>query len=178
VSRRNQLLAALCALVVPLGTVAAESKVRPGDAGTAASPSVGLGSAGQAVGQSDGRGQIKLTIKGFRSSRGRALIALFRNDKGFPGKPPKGAPYLAVPIVDGVATGLFEHVPPGAFAVTVLHDEDDDGKMKTSFFGIPKEGLGFSRDARARFGPPDYEDCQVLLQPGRRETLSITMLYY
>ena len=175
-SRRNQLLAALCAVVVPLGTVAADSKVRPADAGTA--PSASAGSSSESVGESDGRGQIKLTIKGFRSSRGRALIALFRSDKGFPGKPPKGAPYLAVPIVEGVATGLFEHVPPGAFAVTVLHDEDNDGKMKTSFFGIPKEGLGFSRDARARFGPPDYQDCQVVLNPGRRETLSITMLYY
>ena len=37
-----------------------------------------------------------------------------------------------------------------------LVDEDSDGVMARSLFGLPREGYGFSNDAEARFGPPRF----------------------
>ncbi len=38
----------------------------------------------------------------------------------------------------------FAGIAPGRYAVTAQHDEDGDGKLKTNFIGMPKEGVGIS----------------------------------
>jgi uncharacterized protein (DUF2141 family) len=42
---------------------------------------------------------------------------------------------------------------------------------------IPREGFGFSRDARVRFGPPKFGEAAFEVVPGARETLVIRMRY-
>ena len=57
------------------------------------------------------------------------------------------------------------NIAPGIYAVQVHLDEDDDGRINRNFFGIPREGLGFSNDAPFRFGPPSFDDAAVSLSP-------------
>ena len=52
----------------------------------------------------------------------------------------------------------FENIPFGEYAVKVIHDENIDNNLDTNWLGIPKEAFGFSNNARARFGPPDFKD--------------------
>jgi uncharacterized protein (DUF2141 family) len=59
--------------------------------------------------------------------------------------------------VEGVVTTSF-NVEPGEYAISVHHDDNDNGKMDTNFIGIPKEPTGLSNGAVAKFGPPKYED--------------------
>jgi len=123
-------------------------------------------------------GEVQVKVTGFRNERGKVFVALWRGKKDFPGTPPAGSPTASVNIVKGVAQTKFVAVPPGTFAVTVFHDEDGDGELKTNFIGIPKEGIGFSRDARGRFGPPGWDAAKLTLEPGEVEPVNITMLYY
>ena len=58
---------------------------------------------------------------------------------------------------DGVVMATFE-VEPGDYAVSVHHDDNDNGKMDTNFIGIPKEPTGLSNGAVPKFGPPKYKD--------------------
>ncbi len=56
------------------------------------------------------------------------------------------------------ATCSFKNVKPGAYAVSVMHDIDNDGELDTNMVGRPKEPWGVSNDAPAeRFGPPKFE---------------------
>ena len=59
--------------------------------------------------------------------------------------------------VGGVVTTSFE-VEPGEYAISVHHDDNDNGKMDTNFIGIPKEPTGLSNGAVPKFGPPKYRD--------------------
>lgn len=59
--------------------------------------------------------------------------------------------------VGGAVTTSF-NVEPGEYAISVHHDDNDNGKMDTNFIGIPKEPTGLSNGAVAKFGPPKYED--------------------
>ncbi|MFI9654523.1 DUF2141 domain-containing protein [Guyparkeria sp. GHLCS8-2] len=62
-------------------------------------------------------------------------------------------------------------VAPGTYALAVIHDEDMSGKLDTQWLGIPREGCGFSSDARTRFGAASF--------PYDGETLSLTIsLHY
>ena len=68
-------------------------------------------------------------------------------------------PFVAhAPAHRGMTTVSVAHVPPGVYAIQAHHDINANGRIDTNFFGIPVEGIGFSRDAPFRFGPPRFED--------------------
>jgi uncharacterized protein (DUF2141 family) len=45
--------------------------------------------------------------------------------------------------VNGASTVTFRNLPVGEYAVNILHDENNDGKIKKGII-LPKEGIGFS----------------------------------
>lgn len=57
----------------------------------------------------------------------------------------------ANPVID--ITGL----PPGDYAISAIHDENDNKKLDKSFIGMPTEGVAFSNNAKVSFGPPKFE---------------------
>lgn len=112
----------------------------------------------------EGKGRIVVTIAGFKSDNGWMRISLFSSKKGFPGKHELAVSAGSRAIKGRTSSFVFEGVPHGTYAIAVLHDENGNGKMDTNFIGIPKEGGGTSRDARARFGPPSYDDAKFVLR--------------
>jgi uncharacterized protein (DUF2141 family) len=121
---------------------------------------------------------LVVEMRGFKSDKGKALVALFASKDGFPDHPKKAARRLEVDIKKGAAVAVLSDLAPGTYAVAVLHDEDGDKAMKTGLFGIPKEGFGASQDARGRFGPPSFGDAKLEIRAGRKVTTRIKMIYY
>lgn len=50
------------------------------------------------------------------------------------------------------------YLPFGLYGISVFHDINSDGVLNTGMFGIPKEPVGFSNNARGSFGPPKFGD--------------------
>lgn len=50
----------------------------------------------------------------------------------------------------------FVNVPPGTYAIALLHDENSNGRVDRVLM-VPREGYGFSRDAPVRMGPPSFD---------------------
>jgi len=121
---------------------------------------------------------IRVTIKGFRNTKGQALVSLFASSKGFPDKGQIAQERKAYRIVGGQIEIRFDDVKPGSYAVAVLHDEDKDFKMKTGLFGIPKEGYGASNGASSRFGPPKFSDAKFKVTAKDDVQLTISMIYH
>lgn len=121
---------------------------------------------------------LVVEMKGFRSDKGKALVALFASKEGFPDSPKKALRRIEVDIKKKAAVAVLNNVAPGTYAVAVLHDEDGNKSMKTGLFGIPKEGYGASQDARGNFGPPSFGDAKLEIRPGRRVTTRIKMAYH
>ena len=70
---------------------------------------------------------------------------------------------VAEQLENGTVTTVFE-LDPGNYAVSVHHDENDNGKMDTRIFPpIPREPVGTSNNAPPRMGPPKYEDAVFTL---------------
>ena len=67
----------------------------------------------------------------------------------------------AAPAKPGSVVVSVDGIPPGRYAVQAYHDEDGDGRLRRSLFGIPTEAIGFSRDARVRLGAPSFEDAAI-----------------
>ncbi|MEK6478379.1 DUF2141 domain-containing protein [Catalinimonas sp. 4WD22] len=58
----------------------------------------------------------------------------------------------------------FEKLPQGTYAVSVIHDHNDNGELDMNAVGIPTEGYGFSKDAMGMFGPPSFEKAQINIE--------------
>ncbi len=98
--------------------------------------------------------QLSLSVEGLRSEKGRILVCVTRLADHFPDctDDPAGR-HLAVPA--SAATISLGMLPPGDYAIAIVHDENGNGKLDT-FMGIPREGVGFSRNPVLRFGAPRF----------------------
>ncbi len=118
---------------------------------------------------------IEIAITDIKNDNGYILIALFSNEKGFPDKSDKANKKLRIPAKKGTVKGVFTAVPAGTYAYGVIHDENDNQQLDTGFFGIPKEGFVFSRNAMGTVGPPSFSDAAFKVESASIiHTLKIT----
>ncbi len=118
---------------------------------------------------------LQVTVKNIKGHKGDILVGLFDNDKDFPRNAKEGK--IAKATADQV-TVVFENLKPGKYAVSVLHDANQNKDMDKNKLGIPKEGFGFSNNAMGAVGPPSFEKAQFDLQPDQKDKdISIDMKY-
>jgi uncharacterized protein (DUF2141 family) len=79
-------------------------------------------------------------------------------------------------IQDTKARCDFVDVPPGTYALAVIHDENMDGKLGTNWMGVPTEGYGFSSDAQASMSAPSFEAARFSYDGGNLD-LTISLNY-
>jgi len=104
------------------------------------------------------------------------LCAIFSSASDFPKRTNKAVAHARSDIAHGHAVCEFSGIPSGTYAVSVVHDENSNGKMDTNFMGIPREGVGSSNHAKGHFGPPKFEAAAFHFS-GDREDLKITVNY-
>ena len=130
--------------------------------------------AGRVTGQTDNT--LKVLITGLHSSYGSVLVSLFNQDNGFPSQSRKAFKKEKINIVDGIASAMIKDIPPGNYAIAVLHDENNNLEMDTRLFGLPKEGYGFSNNAKGLFGPPSFNDARFAFSPAQIVKINIRYL--
>jgi uncharacterized protein (DUF2141 family) len=121
-------------------------------------------------------GTLTVTVLQFKNDQGQVSIALYNQEEAFPKFPEKAVKIILAPIKDKKSVVIFESLPPGEYAVSVFHDENKNGKMDSNFFGIPKEGVGASNDAKGHFGPPHYKDAKFNFNGGS-QSITINLVY-
>jgi uncharacterized protein (DUF2141 family) len=107
----------------------------------------------------DGPGRVVVTVVGFESDTGQAMVALFDDAEDYPMRGQIAD--RSARVVDGQASVTFTDLAPGDYAISVFHDVNDNGELDTGFMGIPKEPIGASNDAKGRFGPPKFADARI-----------------
>ncbi|MDH3652792.1 MAG: DUF2141 domain-containing protein [Myxococcales bacterium] len=101
---------------------------------------------------------LTVNVSNIQNDKGQIGCSLYSKEDGFPSKTKKADSMLFVKSKAGKATCVFKGLKPGKYAVSVMHDEDKDGELKTSMVGRPKEWWGVSNNVPPeRFGPPKYE---------------------
>ena len=114
--------------------------------------------AGAAAPSDPGCPGIHVTVLGIRNSTGTVACALFESPAGFPVEFLHSATnVMVIRIRKSQARCDFEDIPPGTYALAVIHDENMNGKLDTNALGIPQEGYGFSNRAKAWFGAPSFD---------------------
>lgn len=104
---------------------------------------------------------LTLHINGFAHARGHAVANLFR-EGGDVLKPDQSYRRVSAAIHEGGATIEFPGLAYGKYAVSVFHDENDNGTLDHNFLHFPAEPLGFSNGFKLSLfsGMPSFEKLQ------------------
>lgn len=113
---------------------------------------------------------ITVNISGLESNDGKILIGLYDEENKFLKDRFKDA---IGEIDQEKSTITFTDIPEGTYAISFIHDENDNGKMDTNFMGIPKEDYGCSNNAKGFMGPPKWKDAKFELKSDK--TIEITL---
>lgn len=113
----------------------------------------------------EGADDLVVTVKKLRSDDGMVRGLLWTAEEGFPDDPEKSVGQAEAKPSANEATLVFSGVEPGKYAVSVVHDEDDNEQLDTNFLGIPTEGVGISNGAIGMTGPGEFEDAKIDVGP-------------
>ena len=98
---------------------------------------------------------LHVSVDGITLAGGTLIVGLY-DEATFPVVPDAPLFKRAISKVAGSATVIFERLPPGAYAVKVLQDVNNDGKAERG------EPSGMSNGA----APGNFDAAAVALQPG------------
>ena len=105
--------------------------------------------------------RFEVEVAGLRSAHGAIRACLTTTADHFPKcQQDEAAHRLIVPASAPVLR--FENLPSGDYALALIHDENANRKLDT-IAGVPREGVGFSRNPRLMFGPPRFSAARVTI---------------
>ena len=118
---------------------------------------------------------ITVEVTKLLNKNGKLSIGLYnKNDDTFANisKYYKGVHLV---INDKKVTYIFKNIQNGTYAISVIHDENENKELDKNFFGIPKEGYGFSNNIRPSFRSANFEESKFILNSDK--IINIKMEY-
>ncbi len=106
---------------------------------------------------------LQVSISGASSDTGSIRILVFSKPSGFPDQVKQAVRSISLPSKNGKASFKLTHLPTGTYAIGVIHDQDNNGKLSTNAVGYPTEKFGFSNNPKVYFGPPSFEKAAFVL---------------
>ena len=111
---------------------------------------------------------LDVGIDGLRSAKGELLVCLTTEPEHFPDCQDDPAARRLTVATQRAGTLHFNGLPSGTYALAMIHDENGNDRLDT-FAGIPREGVGFSRNPRLTFGPPRFKAAGFPVMTGNSE---------
>jgi uncharacterized protein (DUF2141 family) len=123
-------------------------------------------------------GRIEAAVSGVSNAPGMVGCALFSSAAGFPLESDKpGVKIMRVAPAGGAAMCVFENVPPGVYAMAVVHDTNGNGRADTNFLGMPTEGVGVSNNVMPRMLSPTFDANKFSVAAAQVTRLAISLRY-
>ena len=150
---------------------------------TAASVSLGIGSASQAVaaptnctGDLSGNGWLNVEVTGVRSSNGLMAITIYPDDSSRFLAKKASLDVVRVPAQTGTTRACVKLPSTGVYAIAVYHDEDSSRKLNRTGIGMPAEGFGFSNNPATLASIPAFRSVRLNV-PKNSLTTRISLKY-
>ena len=106
---------------------------------------------------------LQVSIRGASKDTGSIRILVFSKPNGFPDQVQQAVRSISLNPKSGKANFKLTDLPTGTYAIGVIHDQDNNGKLSTNAVGYPTEKFGFSKNPKVYFGPPSFEKAAFVL---------------
>ena len=120
---------------------------------------------------------LTVEIINIRNTKGNILLAIFIDSTSYAlEKPFLKKTYSKANLINGKLIAKI-NLKSGVYGVTILDDENTDGKMKYNWFGLPKEGFGFSNFYHTGTCKPDFQNFDFIVGE-KDKTVQVRMKYF
>jgi uncharacterized protein (DUF2141 family) len=102
--------------------------------------------------------KLSIEIAGIRNDKGTLRIGVFMSQEGFRDEKPEYEFSLSKAGLENGRIALQIELPAGKYGISVLDDENSDGRMNYNLLGIPREGFGFSGYISRGMKKPRFSD--------------------
>ena len=132
----------------------------------------------RSLAQATSTGKLTIDVAGARNAQGKLIIWLFKDARGFPGDTSKIFRQQTVDIDPKTMSAevMMSDLPLGTYAVSVLHDENNNGKMDKNLVGIPREGYGASNNPSKKLRAANFDEAEFSLSASE-QTVTIKLIY-
>jgi uncharacterized protein (DUF2141 family) len=120
-------------------------------------------------------GDLTINVATMRNATGTIRFEVDDNAAAWNDKA-KPTATASIPAAPGAASYTFKNLSPGKYAVFVYHDENNNGKLDTNLFGVPKEGFGFSNNLKL-LRQPKFEEAWITVPEGDC-SIAVGLKYY
>ena len=119
---------------------------------------------------------LTVEVNGLQNSKGIVQFALYNKNGTIPDEDyKKCCKILKEKIQNGSSKVIFSNLPIGKYAVNILHDENENGKIDKGFI-LPIEGIGFSNyQSIGLTNRPNFSKASFELKENKR--ISVKIIY-
>ncbi|MEM7000060.1 MAG: DUF2141 domain-containing protein [Pseudomonadota bacterium] len=99
---------------------------------------------------------LTINIEHVHTDEGVVMLQIMSGEEEF-----KGEATPVASIMQRAQNGAMSYqttLPPGTYAVRIMHDVNGNGELDANFIGIPREPWAFSNNATGNMGPPSWDD--------------------
>ncbi len=120
---------------------------------------------------------ISVIIKDIKTPNGQILMGIYKDDVSFDKELPyKKVQAFKTKISNGIL--LVEvKLEPGKYGISLMDDENFNGKMDYNFIGIPKEGFGFSNYYHTGLTKPKLKSFSFEVIENKNTKVEVKMKY-
>ena len=93
---------------------------------------------------------LRIEINNLNNSKGQIVLDLQDENKN-------SIKAVFQEIKDNHCIITIKDLSPGKYTFRYFHDRNRNKELDTNWIGMPKEGFGFSNNAKGKFGPPKHE---------------------
>jgi len=112
---------------------------------------------------------LTVNISGLKNTKGSIVLELCNsNDEVVAG--------VVQEIKSPQCILTIKNLADGEYSFRYFHDENRNSELDTRCFVIPREGFGFSNNAKGKFGPPDHEE--TIFKITGDTTVNVKPVYY
>ena len=120
---------------------------------------------------------IELIISNIRNKNGLIRIGVYSSENGYPDKPQYSFSLAKDTISSGKLLIFIPLKESGTYAISILDDENSNGKMDYLFGILPREGFGFSNNPKITGRKaPSFEQTSFLFEKGKMH-INVRMIY-
>ena len=120
---------------------------------------------------------LTVEITNIRNNKGNISLAIFIDNTSFDlEKPFKKIIYSKTNLINGELRVKIK-LKSGVYGISILDDENTDGVMEYNWFGLPKEGFGFSNYYHRGINKPNFQDFDFIV--GKKDKIvQVKMKYF
>ncbi|MFY8036033.1 MAG: DUF2141 domain-containing protein [Cyclobacteriaceae bacterium] len=116
---------------------------------------------------------LTIQVTNVKDAEGHVRIAIYNSEKDYM---KKWFMVKSAKAAKGTVEVVVENLPAGTYGISVMHDANSNEKLDSNMIGIPKEGFGFSNNAKGTFGPPGFEKTKMDFSTSKQISIALTYL--